>query len=356
MSAGVMVAARSHIGISNIDNFDLMTRDMDPARFCIKHIGGVCKGGLHLGSIYLHHNIGVDGAEHEVLLKAVGNALEIMEGPWIIGGDWNDTPEALTASGWLERVQGVAIPVPNATCNGKVYDFFVVSKCFAHAVVAARRIGDELWWPHSPVRLWIRACARSLYVRQLSAPKGFGAVLPYGPCQQHELEDGAEHIACGDAVGDIDAAAAQVLELMEGQLSKICGHDGKETSKHDGRAEGPSFKWMNPCGAPGTGRPARTPTGRAWRLIGGWLRRIAASWVEARALWRAQQGKGDEGGDEDMTQQGGQAKTPAAAKRRRPNQSPEQIRSDAQNDYWRLFHYDFRIPYASAAWGSFLGT
>ncbi len=35
------------------------------------------------------------------LLKGVAGVLMRVAGTWLIGGDWNCTPEQLTATGWL---------------------------------------------------------------------------------------------------------------------------------------------------------------------------------------------------------------------------------------------------------------
>ena len=76
------------------------------------------------------------------LLDAIGARVGALRDPWIIGGDCNCTPEDLTATGWLQKVRGV-IHAPSApTCNGKVYDFFVVERELSNAVYGVHTIGD----------------------------------------------------------------------------------------------------------------------------------------------------------------------------------------------------------------------
>ena len=48
------------------------------------------------------------------------------------------------------------------------------------AVVATCVIGDAEFLPHSPARLIAKANTRTVMVRQLKVPIGFGADLPYG--------------------------------------------------------------------------------------------------------------------------------------------------------------------------------
>ena len=102
----------------------------------------MCRGGVHCGSIYCHHGIGIAAPANLDFLQGVAGVLCRLAGPWLIGGDWNCTPEQLSATGWLKLI-GAKIFAPAAnTCKGKVYDLFVVADCLAHAVVATHTLGD----------------------------------------------------------------------------------------------------------------------------------------------------------------------------------------------------------------------
>ena len=77
---------------------------------------------------------------------------------------------------------GGSVHAPKSpTCGDKVYDFFVVSLGFSHAVEAVHTIGDAGTSPHCPVRLLLKSGPRSVMIRTLKAPKKFVAVLPHGP-------------------------------------------------------------------------------------------------------------------------------------------------------------------------------
>ena len=54
----------------------------------MKHFGAVCKGGIHFGSCYLHCNWPKNKKLNLDLLQDVGARLRTLNGPWIIGGDW----------------------------------------------------------------------------------------------------------------------------------------------------------------------------------------------------------------------------------------------------------------------------
>ena len=77
------------------------------------------------------------------------------------------------------------IHAPDAdTCNGKVYDFFVVAAGLSDSVQGAFAIGDAGLHPHSPSRMVIRGTRRKVMVRMLKAPTPLPAVLPHGPMEE----------------------------------------------------------------------------------------------------------------------------------------------------------------------------
>ena len=84
----------------------------------------MAKGGLCLGSVYLRDGLGLKG-ENVAVFEAVEAALRRVEGPWILGGDWNVAPDKLVA--WAKSVGGVVFAPHEATClarAGSIIDFF----------------------------------------------------------------------------------------------------------------------------------------------------------------------------------------------------------------------------------------
>ena len=57
------------------------------------------------------------------------------------------------------------------TCNGTIFDFFIVTNNFAHAVAGVQRIEGVGTSPHFPVRLLLRGDARRFTVRTPVRPK-----------------------------------------------------------------------------------------------------------------------------------------------------------------------------------------
>eukprot|EP00973_Karenia_brevis_P049708 6901693-Karenia_brevis.AAC.1 len=64
-------------------------------------------------------------------------------------------------------VGGLVVAPEAPTCNGAVYDFFVVSNGLRPSVAGIYRIDDSGYDPHWPVRLLIRGDARRTMTRQL---------------------------------------------------------------------------------------------------------------------------------------------------------------------------------------------
>ena len=103
-------------------------------------------------SVYTKDIIGPTG-ENLMVLEELKTAIGILDGPWIIAADWNMRPETLAVTGWLGMVKGHTVATTMPTCNGSVYDYFVVSQSIRHAVKGVQRIKDAGLQPHYPVRL-----------------------------------------------------------------------------------------------------------------------------------------------------------------------------------------------------------
>ena len=92
----------------------------------MKKVGAMCRGGVHTGSLYLNDtwitegvpNLSIHAKQNLDLLESVAFTLSTIKGPWIIGADWNCTPEELRATNWLTKVGAVICAPKAATCNG----------------------------------------------------------------------------------------------------------------------------------------------------------------------------------------------------------------------------------------------
>ena len=109
----------------------------------------IAKGGFFLISIYLKDSVGMNH-ENKLVCEHVCTLVRCLEGPCVIGGDRNMEPATLARSGFFGMMRGTIVAPELPTCNGKIYDFFVVSNNFMHAVAGAQRINCAGAEPHFP--------------------------------------------------------------------------------------------------------------------------------------------------------------------------------------------------------------
>ena len=219
------------------------TKDLVPEAFwhriCVAWGDTIVKGGVYFISIWPVDSQGLSPT-NMAILETVGGILATLKSPWIIGGDWNMSPEVLQESNWPSMVHGSIVATLLATCNWSVYDYFVVSSCLRHAVAAVQRISDGGLNPHWVSRLLIRGDARRHAVRCLVKPAKVSGLLPFGPPNK---PPSYEAIAATEPTPQgIQAATIQWYKLARQEFSDLAGIDlgFKE----------PKFKWANAAGPP----------------------------------------------------------------------------------------------------------
>ena len=176
----------------------------------------------------------------------------------------------------------------------------MVSECLsqAWAIVAACVVGDQTFGPHSPVRLIVKANSRTIMVRQLKVPVGFGANLPFGPlplagcprvlCEKLSEPTGLGRELCATAPGSEAAPCDRsgsdnfdngdsrslaelgkdyngLMMAIEDELCTVEGLDGLQSQARKGRATGAHFCWTSAMGDDTAGSAKTTSVSRAWR-------------------------------------------------------------------------------------------
>ena len=81
-SAGTAVMTRHYIGMAGPDSQCLYG---DSPRFQLQKVGIGCKGGMHVGSLYLNDKVGPKAAVNLALLEELAACLRCIRGPWLIG-------------------------------------------------------------------------------------------------------------------------------------------------------------------------------------------------------------------------------------------------------------------------------
>ena len=175
-SGGTAVASRKGLG-SSPHNF---IADGFKHRIGAAWICAVVKGGVHCFSLYLKDGDDM-GDTNTAILTQLAAAIAAVDGPWVVGGDWNMTPKALLDSNWPSIVKGHIHAPALPTCNDSTYDFFLVSSSLNEAVRGIVRLSDGGCKPHWTVRLYLHGAARAKAVRRLVKPDAIPGVLPHGP-------------------------------------------------------------------------------------------------------------------------------------------------------------------------------
>ena len=161
-----------------------------PSRLVCAHWGGIVSAGIVVATVYLYDDSAVSSRNRQ-LLKDVAAYLNALGKPFIIGGDWQVSPDTLNNSGWphLARLKVMApleyTYVSGASCSH--IDYFVVSEDIANYAecccsVVATPVGEEPVIPkHRPVALTIRGSTKTRMVSVITAPPAIPILPAIGP-------------------------------------------------------------------------------------------------------------------------------------------------------------------------------
>ena len=304
------MAAPSHIGLTKVGElqFDLSPA-RSPGKLTAAWLDGGLKGGMVIVSPYLWHSEGVTHRNLE-LLQAAGDLVVGHGGPWLMGGDFNMTPEELTsdeaARAWLDKIGGRIVAPKSPTCRspdgGRVIDFFIIDRRIAHAVADVFVAVDFASSPHSAVVVRLQRSATSVLMRMLRRPPRFPALRPIG-CAREPAPPDTVMVAALSRIGQgqyghspIDEPAAaelgrvsagfeHLVSLAERELCGICdkfGADGAPDCKYIGRGRELAMVWRHPT------PPTAREDGRA-DLATQALLWLSIRLSELRALMRREQ-------------------------------------------------------------------
>ena len=260
-SAGVGVAVRASVGIHPHEGF---VPSEFAHRICAAWVGGITRGGMHVISVYLHDSEGLS-ERNLALLEVLAAALRTLRGPWVAGGDWNLTPQQVGSTNILDVMCGQIVAPTMPTCHQSVYDYFVVPRCIAHAVVAVQRIDDAGLSPHWPTRLVLRSDMQRMRVREIVRPPRIPGTLPAGPQSPPPTYD-----ACQAATisGNLRSAIDMWYCGARGELAPLAGLPC--------RSFAPRFRWapaVQACPSPHAGT---TAVAVDWRVFAARLNDICA--------------------------------------------------------------------------------
>ena len=278
-TAGVAVAYRSHFGAAGGGGHDGVAHDT--SRIVSTHVGAVCRGGIHIFSVYLFTKEGMT-ERNRGLLAQLARMVTAVRGPWIIMGDWNLPPAALEETAWTEEIQGKIMCTSIPTCNQAVLDYFVVDKRLMPSILYIKRLEGFGTSPHYPVRLAIRAEPRQLMVRALVAPTGVRAILPLGCLGKEHAEGKVE--GTDWMKGPLEDRLRNWYSAAEEVWAGIKGLEGEAYERAMGRCRGPRLVWKSGLGPPGDTQQFSTLVSRSWKRIQGWVKAMARARSDSRPL------------------------------------------------------------------------
>lgn len=244
-SAGASLAVRSsyHTGLTKGSREDCSPKD-SRGRLATGWIDGIVRDGILLLSIYLWDGEGLT-TRNRAILHAAGDVIKRNGGPWILGGDFNTTPQDLKLAmhDWLKTVGGDVCAPGNFTCKnrfgGRTIDFFIVDIRISHGVQGVWVQMDLPSSPHFLVVLRIQADASQTQVLKIIAPKSFEP-RPLTGCERKPVVEPSceEAIASMQTSTDVDKHFHELAGAAEGHLCHVFDRvllDGSPDPKNLGR-------------------------------------------------------------------------------------------------------------------------
>ena len=174
------------------------------------------------------------------ILQEAATFLSCLTGPWIIGGDWNMSPQTLASTRFPNVVHGMIVAPDLPTCNDSTYDYFIVSEGLLPSVAGVARIEDAGLKPHWPVRLYLRSNARRHLVRQLVRPRKIPGVLPHGPAARPP--DFSDAIPASVSRHEVDRCVHSWYKKVREELNCLNGHASAKYCPSSDSADAHRFK------------------------------------------------------------------------------------------------------------------
>ena len=143
--------------------------------------------------VYLFTAEGLSPRNQEILHQ-IYLYMSLVNGPFVVVGDWQVHPTILAGSAWFSLVNlEFAIPVGlTATCqtsggSASMIDYFLVSSCLV-PVISVQPVFDVPWKPHIGLRLSISSSPREVVAPVIRSPKPLPP-LPLSEEGDHVLDE-----------------------------------------------------------------------------------------------------------------------------------------------------------------------
>ncbi len=250
-SAGVAIFARQHLGLSPPPWGD---PEVVPAHAVAATVEAPGCRPTVATSVYLHDGVGPAAANRGILAAIGGRMQSLGHGPdaacakhmgpapFIVGGDFNMTPEEVDAMGLVQRINAsvVAPSVARGTCrtarSGRVIDFFLVSAGLDQGIRDVVAGTSAVIKTHVPVFLNFRPHLTTLRALAIRTPPKLPIEKIYGPTRPlpdwskvRRTTSEARRLARGGtpeaAQAAINGAYEDWARHAELELQEVTGHD-----------------------------------------------------------------------------------------------------------------------------------
>ena len=185
-SAGTAVACRKPVGMGDIHGSFDHSPSSSPGRVSAAWLQVGPPTGVVVVSVYLHTNECMTVRNRSLLTHAVALATGTGS-PWIVGGDFNMTPDEVGegASNLLEKANAYIVATGRPTHHPgsglpRTLDFVICSSLMRPWIEKVYIDDGINLAPHRAVGVTVRASVTNFLVRALRAPASFPRVKPIG--------------------------------------------------------------------------------------------------------------------------------------------------------------------------------
>ena len=284
-SGGVGLLTRCHRGLGRAHGTHSV--ELVPGRaVCCLWNGGI-PGGLVVVSAYLVCGTGMGEANWEIV-KTIASELRVLGRPFVLGGDFQQSPEELVDAGVMRlfddaeivRAQGAGAEAGGTCCTKgqwSTIDFFLVSRALLPKIVSCELVLDAAIRPHRPVALTLQRGGHLPLQRVLAGPRPFPRTRPIGPARRPQttwVRDDAA-VNCVETVAELDDYVGKWFEAAEEVLMGEFDVDPAKARWFQGRGGRARFKWERPAVKTMRGRAKTSTSARAWFWLADRLGEIA---------------------------------------------------------------------------------
>ena len=285
-SGGVGILTRNHRGLGRAHGTHREELVPGRAACCLWNGGGV-PGGLVVASVYLVCGTGM-GEDNWSIIKDVATELRMLGRPYVVGGDFQQSPADLVEAGVMRLFDDAEIvwadgagDEAGGTCctRGKwsTIDYFLVSKALLPRIVSCGLVLDAAIRPHRPVHLTLRRGGHMPMQRVLAGPCAFPRQRPIGPARMPTTSWTRRVVEVMEAksVEELDVQVGGWFEAAEEVLLCELDVDPAKWNWYKGRGGRAQFRWERPAIRAMRGRAKTSTAARAWFWIADRLGEVA---------------------------------------------------------------------------------